>query len=400
MSAPAARQRLSLRPHCPPLRCARPTGLQGRAVDGLKALRKQRVSTKVLSETQAGKRVKALAKHSKQDIAAAASAVVAAWKEAVKQEADGGGAASGAASASLGGSSKAAASAPASSSRQAGTGEGPDDAQPSSQQTVAGGGASPAPPPPPLEPEAVPRSGDSLRDKCRYNLASDFQLAVGEGVEGDPVVCGVAVENEIFKQNGGVTQVGGGGVARGSVAAGWGGAGWRAGAARLAGWEAGRPGLEEEPVAPMSQPTASAPPLPRALAPLRLPSLPHPALPLHPPQAYKAKFRNLHFNLKDAANPDLRRKVGGGGWCVRGVVCARCPPAPPPSLLGPAAAAAGSRQHHPAGAAICAAALRAAHAATRPCHRAAIACRVRRCTLCCAGAERRGGARRAGAAAA
>jgi hypothetical protein len=26
-------------------------------------------------------------------------------------------------------------------------------------------------------------------------------------------------------------------------------------------------------------------------------------------QAYKAKFRNLHFNLKDAGNPDLRRKV-------------------------------------------------------------------------------------------
>jgi transcription elongation factor S-II len=25
--------------------------------------------------------------------------------------------------------------------------------------------------------------------------------------------------------------------------------------------------------------------------------------------AYKAKFRNLHFNLKDEKNPDLRRKV-------------------------------------------------------------------------------------------
>lgn len=27
-----------------------------------------------------------------------------------------------------------------------------------------------------------------------------------EGVDGDPLVCGVAVENEIFNQNGGVTQ--------------------------------------------------------------------------------------------------------------------------------------------------------------------------------------------------
>ena len=25
--------------------------------------------------------------------------------------------------------------------------------------------------------------------------------------------------------------------------------------------------------------------------------------------AYKAKFRNLHFNLKDEKNPDLRRRV-------------------------------------------------------------------------------------------
>ena len=33
------------------------------------------------------------------------------------------------------------------------------------------------------------------------------------------------------------------------------------------------------------------------------------------PQAYKAKFRNLHFNLKDEKNPDLRRKVWA--WCDR-----------------------------------------------------------------------------------
>lgn len=42
-------------------------------------------------------------------------------------------------------------------------------------------------------------------------------------------------------------------------------------------------------------------------------------------QAYKAKFRNLHFNLKDAANPDLRRKVRRSLRCA---LCAvrRCRP--------------------------------------------------------------------------
>ena len=67
--------------------------LQGRAVDGLKALKRQRVSTKLLSETQAGKRVKALAKHPKPDIAAAAGEAVAAWKDAVVKEAAAGAAA-------------------------------------------------------------------------------------------------------------------------------------------------------------------------------------------------------------------------------------------------------------------------------------------------------------------
>lgn len=38
--------------------------------------------------------------------------------------------------------------------------------------------------------------------------AQAFQQAVGEGVEGDPIAAGVAVELEIFGQNNGVTQVG------------------------------------------------------------------------------------------------------------------------------------------------------------------------------------------------
>lgn len=180
---------------------------QQRAVDGLKLLKKQRVNTKVLGATQAGKRIKALAKHSKPDVAAAATAVIAAWKDAVRQEAadstaaiagDGTAAAS---TASAGGPASSRQTAPSSS----GPGDGGGGTQPSSQQTVDA--AAPAQLPSALDPEAVPRSGDSVRDKCRQHLASAFQQAVMEGVAGDPVMAAVAVENEIFNQNNGVSQV-------------------------------------------------------------------------------------------------------------------------------------------------------------------------------------------------
>ncbi|KAI7837502.1 hypothetical protein COHA_008693 [Chlorella ohadii] len=214
---------------------------QGRALDGLKALRKQPVNTKLLSETQAGRRVKALAKHPVKQLAAAAAEVVAAWKELVRKEVDSG-AASGAAAASLAtsaaGSSKGGAALPRAAS-QSTVGQADElGSQPASQQTVGGGGSSGAPPAaaagPPLDLSGLARTGDNIRDKCRQNLAQAFHQAVLEGVAGDPLVCGVAVENELFNQNGGVTA------------------------------------------------------------------------------AYKAKFRQLHFNLKDAANPDLRRKVLSG----------------------------------------------------------------------------------------
>lgn len=212
--------------------------MQGRAVAGLKTLKKQPVNTKVLSETQAGKRVKALSKHPQSDVAAAAAAVVTCWKEVVRGEAGGGG------GAPNGGS--------APSSKTGGSGGGGGDGGvslpraasqstveadlPGSQQTTASGAAgSQAASGPPLDLGNVPKCGDTLRDKCRQNLAAAFNIAVWEGAEGDPIVCGVAVENEIYKQAGSMVS-----------------------------------------------------------------------------QAYKAKFRNLHFNLKDAGNPDLRRKVMSG----------------------------------------------------------------------------------------
>ena len=44
------------------------------------------MSTKLLMETQAGKKVKKLASHSDPGVASAAGSVLAAWKEVVKQE--------------------------------------------------------------------------------------------------------------------------------------------------------------------------------------------------------------------------------------------------------------------------------------------------------------------------
>ncbi len=160
---------------------------------------------------------------------------------------------------------------------------------------------------------------------------------------GDPIVCGVAVENEIFKQaNNQVSQVRlrvlplprslllavctilQAGTGRrdstnpqpvGLLSA------WhRRRAARAALVPGTRPAWQQ---APLCQPSACASP---------------PAA-----QAYKAKFRNLHFNLKDAANPDLRRKVRPAwepdmplraGQAGDGGACAEPPPgeSPPPLL--------------------------------------------------------------------
>ncbi|KAL4441484.1 hypothetical protein ABPG77_001988 [Micractinium sp. CCAP 211/92] len=287
---------------------------QGRAMDGLKALKKSRVSTKLLADTQAGKRVKSLTKHPKAALAAAAAEVVAAWKEVVKKEA--------AASGGGGGTATAAAAAAAASGATSGASGGGLLARAGSQATVEDAPASQrsgsqalgsqAAGGPPLDLDAVPRCGDSLRDKCRQNLAAAMNLAVGEGVVGDPIVCGVAVENEIFKQaNNQVSQVRlrvlplprslllavctilQAGTGRrdstnlqpvGLLSA------WhRRRAARAALVPGTRPAWQQ---APLCQPSACASP---------------PAA-----QAYKAKFRNLHFNLKDAANPDLRRKVLSG----------------------------------------------------------------------------------------
>jgi len=212
---------------------------QERAVDGLKALLKLDVTTKVLAETQAGKRVRALTKHSSPGVSTAANEVVKAWKHLVRCETAGGSRQQASSAAEPSGPTQLQPqpSRPEVGSGASGSGNPPAEALPPAasdpEAAAAGPSASPAAAAPPA---GIPPTGDSVRDKCRANLVADLALAVGEGSVGfDPVAVGVAVEEALCKGHKGVT-----------------------------------PG-------------------------------------------YKAKFRQLHFNLKDDKNPDLRRRVLEGG---------------------------------------------------------------------------------------
>ena len=56
------------------------------ALEGLQSLQSFQVNTELLSETQAGKKVRKLTKHSNEDIAQAAQQLIASWKDCVRQE--------------------------------------------------------------------------------------------------------------------------------------------------------------------------------------------------------------------------------------------------------------------------------------------------------------------------
>ena len=60
------------------------------AVLSIRALKTAAVTTQILVDTQAGKRVRKLSKHSNEDVAAAAQEVVAMWKQVIKSEQEGG----------------------------------------------------------------------------------------------------------------------------------------------------------------------------------------------------------------------------------------------------------------------------------------------------------------------
>jgi transcription elongation factor S-II len=243
---------------------------EGRTVDALRVLGQQRVTTELLAETEAGKRVKRLTKHSCPAVAKAAAAAVDAWKDCIRREqgmqpatpstksALSGGGAGGAASSQLraaspsvgpgggsqqpqqagsqplGGGSEGFNGAGAGGSGGATSGGGSQ--QGGSEQALAHAYSNKLV----LEPA---RTGDGTRDKIRKLLAEALALALGPGVFGDPCSRAVEAETALFVQNGGVNA------------------------------------------------------------------------------KYKTKFRSLSFNLKDPKNPDLRSKVCGCGCCVLHVAC-------------------------------------------------------------------------------
>lgn len=170
---------------------------------------------KVLADTQAGKRIRLLCRHTDSSIASAASEAVTSWKSIVRKESS---------------------TADLNKSQSQSMERNPQGAsQPSSQYTIP----SPAVPPTINDAKAevtstkeIPLTGDSIRDKCRTHFVTALELAVNEGVAGhDPIATGVALETALHLANNGVNQ------------------------------------------------------------------------------GYKGKFRQLHFNLKDEKNPDLRRKI-------------------------------------------------------------------------------------------
>ncbi|KDD74366.1 hypothetical protein H632_c1368p0 [Helicosporidium sp. ATCC 50920] len=223
--------------------------LQSRAVDGLKALGKHSVSTQLLADSQAGKRLRPLSKHPQADVAQAATDLISSWKSAVRGESKGVPAASGRSAPAPSTTARTGLAKPGSSKSLDQRGEemeigasiaGASQAdlpsgqskQPDPPAPASGSSASPAPL---LRPKRLPSTGNAIRDKCRDHFAAALRRCLEEGSD-----CAAAPQPE-------------------DVAA------------------------EVEAALAASLGDASA--------------------------AYKARFRALHFNLKDENNPDLRRRV-------------------------------------------------------------------------------------------
>lgn len=170
---------------------------KARCLDILNQLKKLEMTKEVLASTQAGRKVRALVKHSDPDIAVKAKDVVMDWKSMVQRS-----------------NSK------SGLSQLESAGTTPVKSElPSREQKEE------------VE-KSVAMTGDTIRDKVRKNLFDSLVKARGEGVtEGDEAVLACQIETAMYAALDGVSA------------------------------------------------------------------------------KYKAKFRQLHFNLKDSNNPDLRRKV-------------------------------------------------------------------------------------------
>lgn len=176
---------------------------KARCLDILNQLKKLEMTKEVLASTQAGRKVRALVKHSDPDIAGKAKAVVMDWKSMVQR------------SNSKSGLSQLESTdtTPVKPEPQSEVAEPREQRSEEVERTVA-------------------MTGDTIRDKVRKNLFDSLAKARGEGVtEGDAASLACQIETAMYATLDGVSA------------------------------------------------------------------------------KYKAKFRQLHFNLKDSNNPDLRRKV-------------------------------------------------------------------------------------------
>lgn len=221
---------------------------QQRVIDALKALKQKTITISLLAATMAPKRLKPLTKHSNEDIKKAASDTIASWKQTarkeetiIKEQV--------VVASQRSELEDRAAPPPALVSPADKPGTNPTSNKPSqaptpvstvtaSQGTTAtnhiingdGADAQTAS----IDPEAIPKAGDTVRDKIRANLATALVKTISEGVDiqkSEIIKLAVEIEVELLKVHNGV-------------------------------------------------------------------SVP-----------YKNKFRQLHFNLKNDKNPDLRRKV-------------------------------------------------------------------------------------------
>lgn len=187
------------------------------ALEGLQSLQSFQVNTELLSETQAGKKVRKLTKHSNEDIAQAAQQLINSWKDCVRQEQE-----------QQPSSAPEQEPQPSQSKKRPRSDDDASDQQkrsadlvqrPVKQESIAQMKA------------ALPKLGDPVRQKTAEMMLDGLHTAQTEGAEGDPIKVAAEIEQAVYLQNGGVTA------------------------------------------------------------------------------SYKTKVRSLAFNMRDARNPDLRRRV-------------------------------------------------------------------------------------------
>lgn len=156
-----------------------------RAMDTLNLLKRTPVTTSLLVDTQGGKRMKKLSKHSEPGIAAAAGDVVESWKEAVKKE-------------KSGGENKPSNSQGSSLQKQLSSSQPEDSAD--------GIARSSSFPQTPVEQRPPARTGNDKRDKARSLLAEALKLALCDVPEGDTAEVAEAVEGAMMQQAGSINQ--------------------------------------------------------------------------------------------------------------------------------------------------------------------------------------------------